>query len=86
MVKKITIMRDDNCRAFLAHCPFFVLATSDADGRCDASPRGGHPGWVGALASPAKRLPSVSWLACTPCSSDWNVIEAIDWGSSFITP
>jgi uncharacterized protein len=37
---------DDHCRAFIAASPFFVLATADADGRCDASPRGGPPGFV----------------------------------------
>jgi PPOX class probable FMN-dependent enzyme len=31
-------------RAWLAATPFCVLATSDADGRCDASPKGDPPG------------------------------------------
>jgi uncharacterized protein len=43
---KVIHSLDDNCRAFLAHCPFFVLATADANGRADASPRGGHPGLI----------------------------------------
>jgi PPOX class probable FMN-dependent enzyme len=34
------------CAAFIAASPFVVLATADADGRCDASPRGGPPGFV----------------------------------------
>jgi PPOX class probable FMN-dependent enzyme len=40
---------DDHCRAFIAHSPFAVLATAGADGRCDASPRGGPPGFVRVL-------------------------------------
>jgi PPOX class probable FMN-dependent enzyme len=40
---------DDHCRAFIAHSPFVVLATAGPDGRCDASPRGGPPGFVTVL-------------------------------------
>jgi hypothetical protein len=40
---------DDHCRAFIAHSPFLVLATAGTDGRCDASPRGGPPGFVRVL-------------------------------------
>jgi len=46
---KVITTIDDNCRSFLAHSPFFVLATADADGRCDASPKGGPPGFVQVL-------------------------------------
>ena len=31
---------------FIRHSPFAVLATSDGQGHCDASPRGGTPGFV----------------------------------------
>lgn len=37
---------DRHCRAFIALSPFVVLATSDASGRVDATPRGGAPGFV----------------------------------------
>src|SRR3954471_6493023 len=40
---------DEHCRAFIAHSPFFVLATAGADGTADASPRGGPPGFVRVL-------------------------------------
>jgi PPOX class probable FMN-dependent enzyme len=33
----------------LARSPFCLLATSDADGNCDASPRGGEPGFAHVL-------------------------------------
>lgn len=35
--------------AFLAQSPFFCLATADANGRCDVSPRGGPPGQLKVL-------------------------------------
>ena len=37
---------DRHCKAFIALSPFVVLATSDATGRVDATPRGGAPGFV----------------------------------------
>ena len=37
---------DRHCKAFIALSPFVVLATSDASGRVDATPRGGAPGFV----------------------------------------
>ena len=40
---------DAGCEAFLARSPLCVLATSDASGRCTASPRGGPPGFVRVL-------------------------------------
>ncbi len=40
---------DAHCRAFIAHSPFLVIASADADGRCDASPKGGAPGFVHVL-------------------------------------
>ena len=37
---------DRHCRAFIAVSPFVVIATADAHGRADASPRGDAPGFV----------------------------------------
>jgi PPOX class probable FMN-dependent enzyme len=48
-VDKVIHHLDHNCETFLARSPFFVLSTADADGRCDASPKGGTPGFVRAL-------------------------------------
>jgi PPOX class probable FMN-dependent enzyme len=38
---------DAYAKKFIAMSPFCVLATSASDGSVDASPRGGHPGFVG---------------------------------------
>jgi len=37
---------DRHARRFIEASPFCVLATSGTDGSVDASPRGGHPGFV----------------------------------------
>ncbi len=37
---------DAHCRNFISRSPFMVIATSSADGRCDASPKGDAPGFV----------------------------------------
>src|SRR4029453_8073166 len=36
-------------RAFIARSPFLLMATSDANGRCDVSPKGDGPGFVQVL-------------------------------------
>ena len=46
-------------QAFIRRAPFLVLATSDAAGRCDASPRGGTPGFVTILDERHLLLPDV---------------------------
>ncbi len=48
-LQKIADHLDENCRTFLAHSPFATLATSDAAGNCDSSPRGDYPGFVRVL-------------------------------------
>jgi PPOX class probable FMN-dependent enzyme len=45
-LQKIADHLDENCKIFLAHSPFATLATSDAEGNCDSSPRGDYPGFV----------------------------------------
>lgn len=40
---------DRHCRKFIAHAPFVVIATSDAQGRADATPRGDAAGFVAVL-------------------------------------
>ncbi len=37
---------DPHCRRFIGLAPFVVMATAGADGRMDATPRGGDPGFV----------------------------------------
>jgi hypothetical protein len=37
---------DRHAARFIAQAPFLVMATASADGACDASPKGGPPGFV----------------------------------------
>jgi uncharacterized protein len=45
-LRKVLDRLDGHCRRFIALSPFVVMATSDAEGRLDATPRGGDPGFV----------------------------------------
>jgi PPOX class probable FMN-dependent enzyme len=45
-VKKQVATIDVHCREFIGRSPFVLLATSDAAGRCDVSPKGDGPGFV----------------------------------------
>jgi PPOX class probable FMN-dependent enzyme len=47
-------------RAFIAESPFLVMSTSDRQGRCDASPKGGEPGFVKILDDYHLLLPDVA--------------------------
>lgn len=40
---------DAHCIRFIGLSPFLVMASADAQGRADASPRGGDPGFVAVL-------------------------------------
>ena len=37
---------DEHCRRFVSLSPFLVMSSCDLEGRLDASPRGGEPGFV----------------------------------------
>ena len=45
-IKKQVATIDVHCREFIGRSPFVLLATSDAAGRCDVSPKGDAPGFV----------------------------------------
>ena len=48
-VKKQLPRLEKHSRAFIAMSPFLVIASTDPDGRCDASPKGDAPGFVRVL-------------------------------------
>ncbi|MGY1826133.1 MSMEG_1061 family FMN-dependent PPOX-type flavoprotein [Blastococcus sp. SYSU DS0541] len=49
VLDKVIDHLDTHCREFIAHSPFATLATADAEGWPDVSPRGGDPGFVHVL-------------------------------------
>ena len=51
---------DVHCRDFIAHAPFAVLASADADGRVEVSPKGGPPGFVAVLDDHHLAVPDMS--------------------------
>ncbi|KDN24153.1 MSMEG_1061 family FMN-dependent PPOX-type flavoprotein [Amycolatopsis rifamycinica] len=58
MIKaKIGDRIDRHARRFIAHSPFLTLATADAAGRADCSPRGDYPGFVKVLDERTLALP-----------------------------
>ncbi|MGW3009273.1 MSMEG_1061 family FMN-dependent PPOX-type flavoprotein [Streptomyces sp. NPDC001219] len=46
---KILDRIDEHFHRFIAHSPFLTMATADAAGRADCSPRGDYPGFVKVL-------------------------------------
>lgn len=44
--KKVASILSNDIIEFINHSPFAVLASADKNGNCDASPRGGLPGFV----------------------------------------
>ena len=56
---KVADRMDPYVQEFVRHAPFAVMSTADGDGRCDASPRGGRPGFVKVLDDRRLLLPDV---------------------------
>jgi uncharacterized protein len=50
---------EPHVQAFIRHAPFAVLASSNADGDCDASPKGGLPGFVKILDARTLLIPDL---------------------------
>jgi PPOX class probable FMN-dependent enzyme len=48
-LKKQLSALDAHCRDFIAHAPFVLVATANAAGQCDVSPKGDAPGFVRVL-------------------------------------
>ncbi|MET9859679.1 MSMEG_1061 family FMN-dependent PPOX-type flavoprotein [Streptomyces smyrnaeus] len=58
MIKAKVLDRiDDHSRRFIAHSPFLTMATADAAGLADCSPRGDYPGFVKVLDDRTLALP-----------------------------
>src|SRR5947209_20040401 len=51
---------DEHCRSFIAHSTFMVMASGDATGGCDVSPKGGPAGFVTVLDRHRLAIPDLS--------------------------
>jgi len=57
VLRKETALLDQNCRAFIAKSPFILVASCDAAGRMDISPKGDPPGFVQVLDNQTLAIP-----------------------------
>ena len=57
---KVTNHLGEKQQEFIRESPFLVMATSDGDGNCDASPKGGLPGFVKVLDDSHLLIPDVA--------------------------
>ena len=58
--KKVKDHLDTHTMAFIKNAPFAVMASSDEKGNCDASPKGGEPGFVQVLDNQTLLMPDFS--------------------------
>ena len=71
-------------RSFIALSPFVVLSTADAQGRMDASPRGGAPGFVKVLDAHTLLIPDAP--GNNRLDSLSNIVETGRIGLLFLVP
>lgn len=57
--KKVKDHLEPYLQAFIRRSPFVVLASSSADGDCDASPKGGRPGFIKVVDERTLLIPDV---------------------------
>lgn len=56
---KVKNYLDDNLQGFIRHSPFAVLSSANANGDCDASPKGGLPGFIKVINERQLLIPDV---------------------------
>jgi hypothetical protein len=83
-VKKQLPRLEKHSRAFIAMSPFIVMATCDAEGRCDASPKGDAPGFVTVLDDETLLIPDR--LGNNRVDSIGNILEHPRVGLIFLVP
>jgi PPOX class probable FMN-dependent enzyme len=82
--RKVLHALDRHCCAFIALSPFLVLASADAEGRADASPRGDPPGFVQVLDDRTLLLPDRP--GNNRVDSFANILDAPGVGLIFFVP
>lgn len=83
-VKKQLSRLDSHCKRFVALSPFVVLATCDAAGNMDASPRGGEPGFIKVLDEHTLILPD--WSGNNRLDTFSNIVANGRIGMIFFVP
>ena len=75
---------DNHCRAFIAGCPFLVIASSDGQGHFDLTPKGDPPGFVEILDDETLVIPER--LGNRRADTFGNVLENPGVGLIFLVP
>jgi len=75
---------DHHCRHFIALSPLLVMATSDAQGRADASPRGDAPGFVAVVDDRTLLIPDR--IGNKRADTAMNIVENPHVGLLFLVP
>lgn len=83
-VKKQISFLDHHCRRFIELSPFLVLATADAAGTVDASPRGGAKGFVKAIDAHTLLIPDAP--GNNRIDSFQNIVSSGQVGLLFMVP
>jgi uncharacterized protein len=83
-IKKQLPKLEKHSRAFIALSPFIVMATCDAEGRCDASPKGDAPGFVQVLDDETLLIPDR--LGNNRVDSIGNILQHPRIGLIFFVP
>ncbi len=83
-VRKQMTSLDEHCRRFISLSPFLVMSSGDEEGRLDASPRGGEPGFVRVSEAGALLIPDSP--GNNRLDSLQNVIQTGQLGLLFLIP
>jgi len=81
---KVLSRLEKHSNHFLSHSPFFVMSTIDKNGRADASPRGGQPGFVKVLNEHTLLIPDAK--GNNRVDSLVNLLETKSIGCIFLIP
>jgi len=75
---------DEHCRRFIALSPFLLISSSDSQGACDVSPKGGPPGFVTVLDDHRLLIPDAT--GNRRLDSLQNMVENPQVGLLFLIP
>jgi len=81
---KVLSELEKHSKNFILHSPFFVMSTYDKNGRTDASPRGGNPGFVKILDNRTILIPDAK--GNNRVDSLVNIVETGKVGCLFFIP
>ena len=83
-VQKVIPVIDEHCRMFIEQSPFMLLASADANGKIDISPKGDPPGFVHVLDETTLAIPDRPGNRHADSLS--NILQNPEVGLLFIIP